>query len=51
MALIAEVDQSKLPIGAQGAAAVDVDGDKGAWAALRMISIRTTAWPNRVDPL
>ena len=34
-------DQSKFPIGAQGAASFYTRGMKGAWAALRRVGIRT----------
>ncbi len=44
-------DQSKFPIGAQGAAAIYVDGDKGAWAALRKIAIRSRTWLAWLYPL
>ena len=36
---------------AQGAAAIYTEGDQGAWAALRKISIRTTTWLNWLYPL
>jgi hypothetical protein len=36
--VIDDPDQSKFPIGAQGAAAILVDGDKGPWPALRKIA-------------
>ena len=39
--IVDDPDQSKFPIGAQGAAAIYVDGDKGSWAALRKVN--TTA--------
>ena len=42
--IIDDADQSKFPIGAQGAAAIYVDGDKGSWAALRKIAIRSRTW-------
>jgi multidrug resistance efflux pump len=35
--IVDDPDQSKFPIGAQGAAAIYVDGDKGSWAALRKV--------------
>ena len=37
--LLADEDQSKFPIGAQGSAAIYTS--QGAWAVLRQISIRT----------
>ena len=49
--VIDDPDQSRFPIGAQGAAAVYVDGDKGAWAALRKIAIRSYAWLAWLYPL
>ena len=49
--IVDDPDQSKFPIGAQGAAAIYVDGDKGSWAALRKIAIRTTTWLNWLYPL
>src|SRR5262249_21257722 len=42
-------DQSKLPIGAQGAAAIYTTG--GGWAALRKINIRARSWLNWLYPL
>jgi multidrug resistance efflux pump len=44
-------DQSKFPIGAQGAAAIYTGGMKGSWAALRRISIRTYTWLNWLYPI
>jgi hypothetical protein len=44
-------DQSKFPIGAQGAAAIYTGGMKGAWAALRRIGIRTYSWLNWLYPI
>jgi multidrug resistance efflux pump len=44
-------DQSKFPIGAQGTAAIYVDGEHGAWAALRKIAIRTNSWLKWIYPL
>jgi multidrug resistance efflux pump len=44
-------DQSRFPIGAQGAAAIYTAGMKGSWAALRRISIRTYTWFNWLYPL
>jgi hypothetical protein len=42
-------DQSKFPIGAQGAAAIYTDG--GGFAALRRIGIRTYSWLNWLYPI
>jgi multidrug resistance efflux pump len=44
-------DQSKFPIGAQGAAAVYTSGERGSWAALRKISIRAHSWFNWLYPM
>jgi len=44
-------DQSKFPIGAQGAAAIYTGGERGAWAVLRKISIRAHSWFNWFYPL
>ena len=44
-------DQSKFPIGAQGAAAIYTGGMKGAWPALRRIGIRAYSWLNWLHPI
>jgi multidrug resistance efflux pump len=44
-------DQSKFPIGAQGIAAIYTNGEGGAWAALRKISIRAHSWFNWLYPI
>jgi multidrug resistance efflux pump len=44
-------DQSRFPIGAQGAAAIYTNGMKGKWAALRRISIRTYTWFSWLYPM
>jgi multidrug resistance efflux pump len=44
-------DQSKFPIGAQGAAAIYVDGYDSAWTALRRIGIRSYSWLNWLYPI
>jgi multidrug resistance efflux pump len=44
-------DQSRFPIGAQGAAAIYTGGMKGGWAALRRVGIRTYSWMNWLYPL
>jgi multidrug resistance efflux pump len=49
--VIDEEDQSKFPIGAQGAAAIYVGGDRGPWAALRKIAIRSRTWLAWLYPL
>jgi len=49
--LFDSAEQSKFPIGAQGAAAIYTDGLKGSWAALRRISIRTYTWFSWLYPM
>jgi multidrug resistance efflux pump len=49
--LLDDPDQSKFPIGAQGAAAIYTGGERGAWAVLRKISIRAHSWFNWFYPL
>ncbi len=49
--IVDDPDASKFPLGAQGAAAIYTEGDQGAWAALRKVSIRTTTWLNWLYPL
>src|SRR5271165_4439650 len=49
--IVDDPDQSKFPIGAQGVAAIYVDGDKGSWAALRKIAIRSRTWVAWLYPL
>ena len=49
--ILDDPDQSKFPIGAQGAAAIYTGGERGAWAALRKISIRAHSWFNWLYPL
>lgn len=44
-------DPSRFPIGAQGSAAIYTSGEHGAWAALRMISIRAQSWLNWLYPI
>jgi hypothetical protein len=44
-------DQFKFSIGAQGSAAVYTNGEYGAWAALRKISIRAHSWFNWLYPI
>ena len=48
--ILDDPDQSKFPIGAQGIAAIYVNGEHGAWAALRKISIRAHSWFNWIYP-
>jgi multidrug resistance efflux pump len=43
-------DPLKFPIGAQGIAAIYTGGERGAWAALRRISIRAHSWFNWLYP-
>jgi multidrug resistance efflux pump len=49
--ILDDPDQSKFPIGAQGAAAIYTGGERGAWAVLRKISIRAHSWFNWFYPL
>ena len=49
--LMDDSDQSRFPIGAQGAAAIYTSGDHGSWAALRKIAIRAHSWYNWLYPL
>jgi multidrug resistance efflux pump len=44
-------DPSKFPIGTQGAAAIYTGGMKGAWAALRRITIRAYTWFSWLYPM
>jgi len=41
---------SKFPLGAQGSVAIYTGGERGAWAALRKISIRAHSWANWLTP-
>jgi multidrug resistance efflux pump len=47
--ILADADQSKFPIGAQGIAAIYTS--QGAWAVLRRISIRAHSWLNWLYPI
>ncbi len=49
--ILDDPDQTKFPIGAQGTAAIYTGGERGAWAALRKISIRSYSWLNWLYPL
>ena len=49
--ILDDADQTKFPIGAQGTAAIYTGGERGAWAALRKISIRSYSWLNWLYPL
>jgi len=49
--IVDDPDQSKFPIGAQGVAAIYVNGDQSSWAALRKIVIRSRAWLAWLYPL
>ena len=44
-------DQTRFPIGAQGAAAIYTGGMHGGWAALRRIGIRSYSWLNWLYPV
>jgi multidrug resistance efflux pump len=48
--VLEDSDQLKFPIGAQGIAAIYTGGERGAWAALRRISIRAHSWFNWLYP-
>jgi len=49
--LLDDSDRSKFPLGAQASAAIYTNGDTGAWAALRKISIRAHSWFNWLYPM
>ena len=49
--LLEDPDQSQFPIGAQGSVAIYVNGDRGAWAALRKVAIRMHTWLAWLYPL
>ncbi len=49
--MLNDPDQAKFPIGAQGTAAIYTGGERGAWAALRKISIRAHSWFNWLYPM
>ncbi len=49
--ILDDPDETKFPIGAQGTAAIYTGGERGAWAALRKISIRSHSWLNWLYPL
>ena len=49
--LLDDPDPAKFPIGAQASAAIYTDDEKGAWAALRKISIRARSWANWLYPM
>ncbi len=49
--ILDDADPSKFPIGAQASAAIYTNGEKGAWAALRKISIRARSWFNWLYPM
>jgi multidrug resistance efflux pump len=49
--LLDGLNQPNFPIGAQGTAAVYTNGEHGAWAALRKISIRAHSWLNWLYPI
>ena len=46
-----DANQTEFPIGAQGTAAIYTNGEHGAWAALRKISIRSHSWLNWLYPI
>jgi len=49
--ILDDPDSSKFPIGAQGSAAIYTGGERGAWAALRKISIRAHSWLQWLYPM
>ncbi|MFG1466255.1 efflux RND transporter periplasmic adaptor subunit [Xanthobacter sp. DSM 24535] len=49
--VVDDLNPEQFPIGAQGAAAIYVNGDKGSWAALRKIAIRSRTWLAWLYPL
>jgi multidrug resistance efflux pump len=49
--IVFEGDQTRFPIGAQGAAAIYTSGMRGGWAAMRRIGIRTYSWLNWLYPI
>ncbi len=49
--IVFEGDQSRFPIGAQGAAAIYTGGMHGGWAAMRRIGIRSYSWMNWLYPV
>ena len=49
--LLDDPDPSKFPIGAQASAAIYTQGEHGAWAVLRKISIRAHSWFNWLYPM
>lgn len=49
--IVFDGDQSRFPIGAQGAAAIYTGGMHGGWAAMRRIGIRSYSWMNWLYPI
>lgn len=49
--ILNDPEQAKFPIGAQGSAAIYTGGERGAWAALRKISIPAHSWLNWLYPM
>ena len=49
--ILDDADPSKFPIGAQALAAIYTNGETGAWAGLRKISIRAHSWFNWLYPM
>jgi len=49
--LLDDSNPLKFPIGAQASAAIYTNGETGAWAALRKISIRAHSWFNWLYPM
>jgi hypothetical protein len=49
--ILNDSDQTKFPIRAQDTAAIYTGSQRGAWAALRRLSIRSYSWLNWLYPL
>jgi multidrug resistance efflux pump len=49
--ILDDPNPSKFPIGAQASAAIYTNGEDGAWAVLRKISLRAHSWANWLYPL
>jgi multidrug resistance efflux pump len=48
--ILLDGDQSRFPIGAEGAVGIYTQGMQGKWAALRRINIRIYTWLNWIYP-
>jgi hypothetical protein len=49
--ILNDPDQTKFRVGTKGGAAIYTSGERGAWAALRKISIRAHSWLNWLYPM